>query len=135
MCMSKKTKPILTHKQASFAFEYITNGRNASEAYRTVYNLKTGIKPETVWRDAHKVLHNPKVITRVGQLQQEQYHGDVMGIEERKLMLTDLARAGDIKSIDLLNKMENVYIEKHIISTDFETSTLQQLQKQIMNED
>ncbi len=110
--MSKKTKPILTEKQAAFAFEYIANGRNASDAYRTVYNLKPDIKPETVWRDAHKILHNHKVIARVGELQQEQYHGDVMGIEERKLMLTSLARLGDIKSIDLLNKMECVYVEK-----------------------
>ncbi len=125
--MSKKTKPILTHKQASFAFEYITNGRNASAAYRTVYNLKIDIKPETVWRDAHKILHNPKVLTRVGQLQQEQYHGDVMGVEERKLMLTDLARAGDIKSIDLLNKMENVYIEKVEVIAEVTVKTMDDL--------
>ncbi len=112
MAKKRQDKQHLTEKQAAFAFEYMTNGRNASEAYRTIYNLKPTIKPETVWRDAHKILHNPKVSTRVGELQQEQYHSDVMGVEERKLMLTTLARLGDIKSIDLLNKMESVYIEK-----------------------
>ncbi len=110
--MPKIKKPLLTEKQEAFAYEYITNGRNASQAYRDVYNLKEDIKPETVWRDAHKILHNPKVLTRVGELQQEAYDGDVMSINERKLLLTSLSRAGDIKALDLLNKMEAVYTEK-----------------------
>jgi len=105
-----------TAKQEAFAFEYIMNGRNASDAYRKVYDVSKDIKPETVWRDAHTILHTPKVLARIGVLQKEQYHGDIMTIEERKLMLTALARTGDIKSVDLLNKMESVYVEKQEIT-------------------
>ena len=108
----KRTKPQMTEKQSSFAFEYINNGRNASEAYRKVYDVRNNTKPETLWNNAHKILHNTKVMARIGELQQQQYSGDIMSLEERKLMLTDLSRLGDIKSIDMLNKMEGIYIEK-----------------------
>ncbi len=126
MATKKKQKPRqLTEKQSAFAFEYITNGRNASEAYREVYDVSKTIKPETVWRSAHKVLYNAKVSARVGELQQEQYHSDVMGVEERKLMLTTLARLGDIKSIDLLNKMESVYVEKIDLTAEVTVKSLE----------
>ncbi len=114
------TKPQLTEKQESFALAYILNGRNASQAYRDVYDLKEDIKDTTVWRRAHEVLHNSKVQARVEVLQLQQYHGDVMTIEERKLLLTKWSREGDGKAVEMLNKMEGVYVEKREISSTSE---------------
>ena len=106
-----RTKPQLTEKQEAFAFEYMMNGRNASDAYRKTYGAKK-LTPPALWREAHRVLHSTKVIGRVGELQREQYSGDIMKIEERKLALTDLGRLKGIeavKAIDMLNKMDGIY--------------------------
>lgn len=105
----------LTPKQEAFALAYIMNGRVASKAYVEVYDVGEDTLPTTIWRNAHAVLKNAKVTARVNELQMQKYNGDIMSIEERKLLLTSLTREGDIKSLDMLNKMEGVYIEKHEI--------------------
>ena len=110
--MKKQRKQALTEKQASFAFEYINNGRNATKAYRTVYNTKKDASQQMVWKNAHEVLYNSKVAVRVNELQMQTYDGDIMSLNERKLMLTSLARVGDKQAVDMLNKMDGTYIEK-----------------------
>ncbi|MCZ4053230.1 terminase small subunit [Oxalobacter sp. OxGP1] len=56
----------LTQKQENFCLAYIET-RNASEAYRRVYNAK-GMKPETVNRNAKALLDNNKIATRLEEL-------------------------------------------------------------------
>ena len=43
-----------------------------------------------------------------------------MSIEERKKLLATIARGGDIKAIDILNKMDGAYVEKLEIKEDLE---------------
>ncbi len=97
----------LTPKQEAFALEYFLNGRNATAAYKKVYNTKAS--DQVIWGDSHKVLHTPKVAVRIKQLRMASYSKDVLTIDERKRLLSEFSLQGDIKSIDLLNKMENVY--------------------------
>lgn len=59
----------LTVKQERFAAAYIETG-NASEAYRQAYDAD-GMSPNSVHREAHAVLENPKVAARVAALQTE----------------------------------------------------------------
>ena len=112
MTKKKADRKNLTEKQANFAFEYIANGRNASDAYRKIYAQSKNTTSNVIWKNAHTILHNTKVQTRINELQLQQYDGDIMSLKERKLALTKLARDGDTKSIDMLNKMDGVYIEK-----------------------
>ena len=58
----------LTMKQENFVRNYVEVGC-ASEAYRFSYNTKR-MKPETIHREACKLLTNPKVATRINQLQE-----------------------------------------------------------------
>ena len=60
----------LTPKQEAFAQKYVECS-NASEAYRFAYDVGEGTKPETVWKEAHSLLCNPKVAPMVEKLQQE----------------------------------------------------------------
>ena len=60
----------LTAKQEAFALAYVETG-NASEAYRRSHDVGADTKPETVWREASRLLANPKVATRIKELQQE----------------------------------------------------------------
>ncbi|MEM1189915.1 MAG: terminase small subunit [Pseudomonadota bacterium] len=57
----------LTLKQELFARAIIQCKGNHSEAYRLAYDTSRS-KPETVWRSAHEVAHNPKVQARVQEL-------------------------------------------------------------------
>ena len=60
----------LTPKQEAFAQAYVETG-NASEAYRRAFPRAKHWKPETVHREAHELLKNPKISTRVEALQAE----------------------------------------------------------------
>lgn len=57
----------LTPKQESFCLAYVETG-NASEAYRRSYDASS-MKPETVNREAAKLTDNPKIATRLAELQ------------------------------------------------------------------
>ena len=62
---------------------------------------------------------SPKTFTRlldikkfIEKLQKKDYDIQIMKIKERKLKLSELAREGNIKAIDILNKMDGVYNPK-----------------------
>lgn len=102
----------LTTKQEEFALEFILNGRIAVDAYEKVYDVKKDASKNQLYVNAHKVLHNDKVSLRIHQLEMEQYSEHIITIEERKRLLTKWSKEGDIKAVDMLNKMDNVYTEK-----------------------
>ena len=52
--------PILTEKQNMFVKEYLLNGNNATEAYRTVYAKET-TSTATYCVEASRLLKNPKI--------------------------------------------------------------------------
>lgn len=98
----------LTQKQEDFAVEYLINGRDATKAYQKAYDTKT-TRIETVWVNAHKVLHNEKVQQRIHDLEMQTLGVQILSIEERKKMLTKMAINGDLKAIAELNKMDGAY--------------------------
>jgi len=85
----------LTVKQERFATAYIETG-NASEAYRIAYDAD-GMTPASVHREAHAVLDNPKVASRVAALQAElrERHKVTADRIVEELALIALADAGD----------------------------------------
>ncbi len=73
----------LTEKQENFAVEYIRNGRDATAAYREVYDSET-TSQNSLWVQAHDVLHNSKVALRVKELRMAKFSKHIITIEERK---------------------------------------------------
>jgi len=113
LCYNVSMKAKLTDKQENFAIEYTMNGGNATAAYKKHYNVGEDTLDTTNWRNAHKLLKNSKVEARLFELRQERYSGKIMSIEERKVKLAEMfSRADDLKALEILNKMEGVYIEK-----------------------
>lgn len=109
----------LTEKQEAFAMEFISNGRNATEAYEKTYDSKTKSKG-SLWVQAHKVLHNSKVSIRIHELEMAQFSKQILTLDERKMILSQQGKEGNYKSIDLLNKMDGVYIEKKEVTINGE---------------
>ena len=108
--MAKRAK--LTDKQEAFAIEYNLNGGNAIQAYKASYDVGENTKDSGVYVDAHNVLHNPKVALRVDELRKQRFNKKILSIEERKILLSELSVDGDTKALEILNKMEGLYIEK-----------------------
>lgn len=104
-------KATLTDKQEAFAIEYNLNKGNAAAAYRKCYDSET-TSDGSIWVQAHKVLQNSNVSIRIAELRKQRFSKKILSIDERKVLLSEWAEDGDSKSVDLLNKMEGIYIEK-----------------------
>jgi hypothetical protein len=65
----KKQVHKLTPKQEGFAQDYILTG-SASEAYRRNYDVKTD-NPDSIHRQAHEIMSNLKVSSRIQELQRK----------------------------------------------------------------
>lgn len=108
--MASKSK--LTEKQEAFAVTYVSNGGNATQAYLDTYDVKPDTKKSSIWKDAHLLVYHPKIAPRIDELRKLKFNGKVLTIEQRKTILSEMAEMGDTKALDLLNKMEGVYIDK-----------------------
>lgn len=65
--MSSRNEHGLTEKQERFAQVYAVTG-NASEAYRTAYNVKPDTKDVSIYRAAHQMTSHAKIAARIEQL-------------------------------------------------------------------
>lgn len=113
----------LTPKQEKFCLEYMKDG-NASRAYREAYNT-SNMKPESIHRKAKEVIDNGNVRARIDELQKEINKPTILNIQERKEILTKIAQSVSYDkdgnpsytdargAIDILNKMDAVYIQKN----------------------
>ncbi len=95
---------VLTPKQEKFCQKFIETG-NASEAYRQSYDSK-GMKAVTINREAKTLIDNPKVTTRLAELQarhQKRHEVTVDSItdeldESRKLATVDRQHSAAINA-------------------------------------
>jgi len=113
----------LTQKQENFCLAYIKCG-NASQAYRESYNAEK-MKEEVVWVKACELLKNGNVSVRVQELRDSATKSAIMSVAERMELLTKIAQnvtfdkdgnagfSDATKAVDLLNKMDGIYIQKN----------------------
>ena len=111
MAKQDTSKQTLTDKQEGFAVSFVMNGGDATAAYRENYSYEN-MTDGTLWVNAHNVRHNTKVSVRIHELRMQKLSGGIISLEDRKKLLSERAIDGDNKALDLLNKMEGVYIEK-----------------------
>lgn len=114
---------MLTLKQEKFCLEYMKDG-NASRAYREAYNAEN-MKEATINNNSYKLLQKNDIATRINKLKDEMKSKAILSIEERKELLTKIAKNVSFDkegnetytdargAIDLLNKMDGVYIQKN----------------------
>ena len=83
-----ETKPDgLTPKQREFA-RLVACGHTQADAYRIAYDVKRA-KPETVARNASKLMHNTYVATRVKELLREARVEDILSVGEHMLHIIE----------------------------------------------
>lgn len=105
--------------QEKFCIEFVRCG-NATEAYkRAGYKARSDKVAGTA---AARLLGNVGIQRRIVELQSEMDSHKIMDAAERRELLTRFARdeetgkADRLKAMDLLNKMDGVYINKTQIS-------------------
>lgn len=105
----------MERRQERFIFEYLRTA-NATEAYRN-----SGYKPSSdavAASSAWRLLRNEKVQQRLSELRGALARDTIACAAERAEMLSFIMRSNEakvadrLKAIDLLNKMENLYVSK-----------------------
>lgn len=104
-------KEKLTEKQRKFCLEYRKNGGNATEAAKAV-----GYSEKSASKIGSQLLEKTVVLSYLDKLVKDSERQSIMGLVERQETLTKIARnikakdADRNKAIDLLNKMDGVYV-------------------------
>jgi hypothetical protein len=73
---------VLTQKQELFCQEMLKADQRCSDAYRKVYNVKSGTKDATVHRCAHELIENPKVAARIKELRNSAASAAVLSLDQ-----------------------------------------------------
>lgn len=87
----------LTAKQEKYCQEYIKCG-NQSEAYRNSYAVKKATKPDSVYQQACALMADPRISSRVYELQQL--------VQERTLVTTESLTEELNKAIIMATSLE-----------------------------
>lgn len=102
----------LTLKQQKFCEEYAASGNATQSA------IAAGYSPKTAYSIGEENLRKPDIIAEIKRLSQRATKARIMKIEERKERLSKIAwnsfdENAVIRSIEALNKMDGLYIQKH----------------------
>lgn len=102
----------LTLKQQKFCEEYAASGNATQSA------IAAGYSPKTAYSIGEENLRKPDIIAEIKRLSQRATKVRIMKIEERKERLSKIAwnsfdENAVIRSIEALNKMDGLYIQKH----------------------
>jgi hypothetical protein len=87
-----KKRTVLTAQQEIFAQEYLRHG-NAARAYRSAYNVKESTKASSIYTEASKLLHDPKIARRIMEVRDKAMKS--LKISKSDLII-DLKRAQEL---------------------------------------
>ena len=124
--ITKQKEQPITAKQSEFARLVAEEGKTASDAYRTVYDVSPNTLDKTIWSMASALMANHKVSMRIKDIHRT--------IEENKLTrtlrreeyvlkkLTDEVEQGDqasnrLKALHLLGQTVNMFSNKLEVET------------------
>ena len=97
---------------AAFLLDPAKNGTKAAEL--------AGYKNPSV--AAHRLIRNDKIKRAIQEADKASNNALVLSVEQRKQALSEIIQSGEehnrIKSIDVLNKMDSIYIERQHLSFD-----------------
>ena len=128
----------LTIKQERFARKYVSNGGNASQAYRDVYNASK-MSEKSIGRMAHAVKENLKVAAKIEEIKAEQSDFQQITLEEVGAGLRRAATLAEktgnttamASALEKLGRLAGLFVEKQRVTHESDSekhlSTLQNL--------
>lgn len=122
--------PALTPKQEAFVRAYLSNGGNASAAYREAYDAGA-MKDVTVTRKAHDVLRNGNVTARIAEAQravQAETHVTVALLTAKAMAIADGGAerfpGAAVSALKLVAEMHGLRVERTVDATRGGTLTI-----------
>lgn len=105
-------------KHEKFA-QGIFEGLSQRKAYRAAFPSSIKWKDSTVDSRASELYNTSEILGRLKELQEEAANDSIKSVTERKIWLSELIdgehlgmTSDRLKAIDILNKMEGVYVTK-----------------------
>lgn len=107
---------MLTQKQEEFCKAIVYDGLNYSAAYRRAYNTKK-MSDKTVNEKACLLKNDGKIAARIEALRKKLDSPKIISAMRRQEKLSRMIEESEdpgvvIKAVDLLNKMQGVYVQK-----------------------
>ena len=121
----------LTERQKKFA-EYYAQCRNITESA-----IKSGYSKKYAETHACKLLENISICQYVQELTEKSKNDRILTATQRQEILSDIARSEEnypsdrIKSIDVLNKMTGEYLQKVEVTSNEDSSKLDDILTQL----
>lgn len=107
----------MTQKQEKFIIVYMSNGGNASDAYRQAYST-TNMQSQTIYNKAYELLQKDEIRVRLEELNLKIENDNIANIEEvqqfyTKTMRDEIIELKDrLKASELLMKSKGGFTEK-----------------------
>ncbi len=135
---------VLTNIKHETFIQEIVKGNSQRKAYRVAYPRSVKWKDENVDSKASTLFKSDKVMARFEELVKKSENETILSAIERKQFLSSVVKEelekteNKMKAIDLLNKMDGVYINKvemnGQLNNPYEELTTEELKKLIKNE-
>ena len=99
----------LTPKQERFAHE-VASGKTQADAYRAAFDVKPDTKPATIQANAHKLMLNTEISTRVAELRAAVAERVVWTLADSLDVLSTIAKGldADAKPSDKVNAVKAI---------------------------
>lgn len=115
--------PVLANARQEKFVQGLIQGMSQREAYHEAFKQSKRWKDTTVDPKASRLFKDSKVKTRYNELLEEAQDEAIMNRKARMVKLSKIAGHDEfpndqMKAIDLLNKMDNMYIQKNEVTGD-----------------
>lgn len=106
----------LTYKQAAFCREYVSNGGNATQAYKTVYNWNGN--DDGAKQEAYRLMQDDAIRSEINALTAPALKKCESTTEERVRFLLGVLddptekTENQLRAIDILNRMYGIYVQR-----------------------
>lgn len=109
--------PVLKNARHEKFVQCLIAGMSQRKAYREAFKQADKWKDKTVDNRASELMNVREVLGRYQELQEQAQDEAIMTRKERMVKLSELAKDAEkedtqIKAIDILNKMDSVYVVK-----------------------
>lgn len=119
--------PVLANARQEKFVQGLIQGMSQRKAYRAAFKQSKRWKDETIDPKASRLFKDSKVRARYDELLEEAQDEAIMNRKARMVKLSNIAGDDEfpndqMKAIDLLNKMDNMYIQKNEVTGDMKVT-------------
>lgn len=115
--------PVLANARQEKFVQGLIQGMSQRQAYYAAFKQSKRWKEATVDNKASKLFKQDEIRARYNELEEEAQDEAIMNRKARMVKLSNIAGDDEfpndqMKAIDLLNKMDNMYIQKNEVTGD-----------------